>query len=136
MVKEIYNVLKVEFEDRIRKIDKEIYPYQVRDYIKQSYFVVSARMHPTISSIECNVPSISISYSRKYWGILSEGYNLKDYILDIRYDEYNLLLKKFIEKCELLEKNYESFVNKIRNRHDEDKELIIEKIKNMAFRWR
>jgi colanic acid/amylovoran biosynthesis protein len=135
MVKEIYNVLKVEFEDRIRKIDEEIYPYQVRDYIKQSYFVVSARMHPIISSIECNVPSISISYSRKYWGILGDGYNLKDYIIDMRhYENYNQIFEEFEKKVSYLQQNREKFIKNIRLKNKKDQEVILLKIKDILQR--
>ena len=54
-------------------------------------------MHPVVSSIQCEIPAIALSYSSKYWGIIGERYGLGDYIIDVRHLNYDEMKKKFVE---------------------------------------
>lgn len=65
-------------------IQDQLLPYQARRLLKDSQFVFTGRMHAAISSFACGVPALSLSYSRKYWGIIGEYLGLKDLIIDIR----------------------------------------------------
>ena len=69
-----------------------VYPYEVRDIIKRSLFIVAERMHPAISGLECETPSLVFSYGRKYEGIFEKLYGLGRTVIDMRkYDDYSVL---------------------------------------------
>ena len=53
IARELYDLVIDKYKDRIIIKDKEMYPYEVRNYIQKSLFTVSSRMHPIISSIQC-----------------------------------------------------------------------------------
>lgn len=57
---------------------------------------IGSRMHSNIASISTNVPTIALSYSHKYLGIMSL-YGLQDFVINI--NKFNLdTLKKIYEK--------------------------------------
>ena len=134
MVRDVYKILQSTYQNRIIKVDIPLYPVDVRKYIKRSYMVVSGRMHPIISSIECNVPNISISYSKKYNGIVGDQYGLGNYILDVRYQSYEKLFEKFKVCCDKLDFNYEDIKLDIKRKNNVDQVSIINKIKDICER--
>lgn len=117
IVNELYNAVKDKYKENIILENNEMYPYQVRKYIQKSLLVISSRMHPVISSIQCEIPAIAISYSRKYWGIIGERYGLGDYIIDIRYLSYSEMKEKFIAVMNNIETNYQQIEQKMRDKN-------------------
>ncbi|WP_192796823.1 polysaccharide pyruvyl transferase family protein [Pradoshia sp. D12] len=103
---ELYNLVKDKYSDRIIIKSEEMYPFEVRDYIQQSLFTISSRMHPVVSSIQCEIPAIALSYSTKYWGIIGDRYGLGDYIIDIRYLKYDEMKGKFEKIIEKIDQEY------------------------------
>ena len=109
-----------------------MYPYEVRNYIQKSLFTVSSRMHPIISSIQCEVPAIALSYSTKYWGIIGERYGLKVYILDIRYLSYDEMKKRFIDLMNTIELEYDEIQNKMEHNNKLANKNIIKTLKEIT----
>ena len=62
IVNEIYSLVKDKYKDRVIIENNAMYPYEVRSYIQQSLFTISSRMHPVVSSIQCEIPAIALSY--------------------------------------------------------------------------
>jgi len=114
---ELYALIKSKYEGRIIIESKEMYPFQVRNYIQQSLFTISSRMHPVVSSIQCEIPAIALSYSSKYWGIIGERYGLGDYIIDVRDLTYDEMRKKFIELVGKIETEYDQIQNKMNDKN-------------------
>ena len=54
--------------DRILVEDREIYPYQVRNYIQQSLFTILVECIQ-YSSLQCEVPAIAFSYILSIGGL-------------------------------------------------------------------
>lgn len=106
IVNELYDLLKEKYQDRILVKTEELYPYEVRNLIQESLFVISSRMHPIISSIQCEIPAIALSYSSKYWGIIGERYGLGDYIIDVRYLKYDEMKEKYMALIHKIEVEY------------------------------
>ncbi len=128
MTRDIYNALGDGIKSRTHFPENEMLPYEVRGYIKSSAFIVSARMHPVISALECGVPAICFSYSRKYWGILGEGYKLEDYILDVRSSTFDELFRSFRKALGIMQGNYKNIAGSIRSRVEADQREIAGKI--------
>ncbi len=132
MVRDVYNALADGFKSRILMLDNEMLPYEVRSYIKSSAFIVSARMHPVISALECGVAAICFSYSRKYWGILGEGYKLEDYILDVRNGTFSELFQSFRKAVGIMQGNYKNIAGRVKSRVEADQKEIAAKISDLA----
>ena len=91
MAEDLYGRLQ-DCGDRVELIRGPVYPYEVRQIIKGSAFIVAERMHPAISGLECVTPSLVFSYGRKYEGIFEKLYALDKTVIDMRkYDDYELL---------------------------------------------
>jgi len=132
MSRDVYGSLPDMYKGSRVQLEHPQYPFEVRELIKQSEFVVSARMHPVISAIECRVPGICFSYSRKYWGIIGEGYGLKEYIIDIRDHDYEELLSDFGKVLDNLRKNHAKVIEKISTKNEQDQRIMINKLKELA----
>lgn len=126
IVNELYGLIKDKYGDRIILQNQVMYPYQVRTFIQQSQFVISSRMHPLISSIQCEVPIIALSYSTKYWGIIGERYELKDFILDIRYLSYSELKEKYLLLMETIENDFKAIQTKMSKKNKAVSRSIME----------
>lgn len=131
-VKELYNSLEDKYKDRIVVENNEMYPYEVRNYIQRSLFTISSRMHPVISSIQCEIPAIAISYSTKYWGIIGERYDLSDYILDVRYLNYDEMKERFIYLLDKIDNESPNIQNKMKEKNQLANESIIQALKDIA----
>lgn len=132
IVNELYNLIKDKYKDRVIMQNDEMYPYQVRNYIQQSLFTISSRMHPVISSIQCEIPAIALSYSTKYWGIIGERYGLSDYIIDIRDLSYNEMKNKFIQIINKIELEYTEIQEKMKRKNKSAKENIMKTLNELA----
>lgn len=117
IVNELYNKIKDKHNDRVLVLNNAMYPYEVREYIQQSLFTISSRMHPIISSIQCEIPAIALSYSTKYWGIIGERYGLSDYIIDIRYLSYDEMREKFNNILDKIENQYSDIQVKMKEKN-------------------
>ncbi|NLO75461.1 MAG: polysaccharide pyruvyl transferase family protein [Clostridia bacterium] len=132
MVNELYNLIKDKYKDRIICENKEMYPFEVRNYIQQSLFTIASRMHPVISSIQCEIPAIALSYSTKYWGIIGERYDLEDYIIDVRYLDYQEMKAKFLYLINKIDLEYEEIQIKMREKNKLAEENILNTLNEIA----
>jgi colanic acid/amylovoran biosynthesis protein len=57
-------------------------PSGARNILGNSYLNVSFRMHAAISSLVKGVPVVAIAYSHKYKGVIADGYNLPELVVD------------------------------------------------------
>lgn len=133
IVSELYSLVKNNYKDRIIVEDRELYPYQVRNYIQKSLFTLSSRMHPVVSSIQCEIPAIALSYSNKYWGIIGERYGLEDCIMDVRYMTYTEMKEKFIILLNKLENEYDIIQRKMVEKNRLARENIMNALKEISF---
>lgn len=101
ITKEIFN--KIKKSQNVKLIDKPMLPYEIRAIINTSSFIVAERMHPSISGLECEVPSLVFSYGSKYEGIFNALYKLPELVIDIRkFSNEKALLNNCITKIEYI----------------------------------
>lgn len=135
---------KLAIEEILRKIDKNYFknivhvdddfflPLKSRILLGNSKLTITGRMHPAISTFELGKPSISISYSVKYKGVLGVGLDCKDLIIESTNDIWknNKVGEIIIEKIEYVMDNYNNITEKInynvRNRKKEVFNMIDE----------
>ncbi len=118
-----------EMDSRLIAMTKEMLPYEIRDYIQSSLFIVSARMHPVISAIQCGIPAVALAYSDKYQGIIGEKFKLEECIIDVRYNTYNEMKEDFVRCIEDTEKRREEQIKKMEIFGEIAKENIMESLK-------
>ncbi|QNG60199.1 polysaccharide pyruvyl transferase family protein [Bacillus sp. PAMC26568] len=121
---ELYELVKDQYRERIILLNNEMYPYEVREYIQQSLVTISSRMHPVISSIQCEIPSIALSYSTKYWGIIGERYSLEDFIIDVRYLNYKEMKDKFNEILIKIDSRSDEIIDKMKEKNNAAHQVI------------
>jgi len=132
IVNELYGIVKHKYEDKIIIENNEMYPYEVRNYIQQSIFTISSRMHPVISSIQCEIPAIALAYSSKYWGIIGERYGLSDYIIDVRHLTYIEMKQKFTKLLNNIELEYEHVQQKMGDKNKLVNKTIMKTLKEIS----
>ena len=109
-----------------------MYPYQVRNYIQQSLITISSRMHPVVSSIQCETPAIALSYSSKYWGIIGERYGLGDYIIDVRHLTYEEMRGKFVNLLDIIEAEYDQIQERMKRKNKIANETIMKTLTEIS----
>ncbi len=115
-----------EADSSIIAVTDEMLPYEVRCYIQSSCFIVSARMHPVISAIQCKVPAVALAYSDKYQGIIGGQFGLEECIIDVRYNTYEGMKKSFVQRLDCIEKRKEEEVRKMQIFSEAAKESIMD----------
>lgn len=128
---ELYSLIIEKYSGRIILKTDELYPFEVRNYIQKSLFTISSRMHPVISSIQCEVPAIALSYSSKYWGIIGERYELGDFILDVRLLNYEEMKKQFTFLINEIESEYLHIQEKMANKNKQANETILKSLEEI-----
>lgn len=115
----IEEILKNVVEDYSNNVvyikDDFFLPLRSRIILGNSKLTITGRMHPAISTFQMRKPSISISYSVKYKGVLGIGLDCEDLIVNPTDDAWksNKVSEMIIEKIEYVMDNYTSVVNKI-----------------------
>lgn len=129
----IENLLKrkeEKYKDGIVRIKDQISPLKARIILGNGRFVITGRMHAAVSSFQMGKPAISLSYSVKYNGVIGEGLNCKELIIECADNDKwrNKEVKsEVINKINYLHKNYLQLLIKIKN----NSEICSEKSINM-----
>lgn len=135
MLKDIYDAIDSKYKNRIKKIESNILPYEVRQIIKQSQFVVAERMHPAISALECEVASVVFSYGRKYEGIFEKLYELKETVLDMRkFDDYDVMWIELKEIIDYVLENNIYLIEKIKNKNEYTQQIVMRHLESLNER--
>jgi len=107
----IYADLKSKYKDRIYLVRGEYNQNEIKSIIGMCDFFIGSRMHACIGAVSQNIATVSISYSRKFKGVM-ETVGMQDYIADpkvitkeeiidlinIAYDERGLIKAKLEKK--------------------------------------
>ena len=83
-------------------------PNELKWLIGRFDMIVSSRMHPVIAAASMFVPSVSLAYNHKYYGVIGDALNLKDYIIDVRNLTAVELFSALKRKIEAAWKNKEA----------------------------
>lgn len=112
-------------------LNDELFPYQARQLLRDSQFVITGRMHAAISSFACGVPALSLSYSRKYWGIIGEYLGMKDLIIDVRDKSWKDIEEDAIQKVDYINGNYNNIVTETNNAVAEMRDKVLKSIRDI-----
>lgn len=85
--------------DRVTLLNHKYNACQMKHVISQCDYFIGARMHSTIASLSSCIPTISIGYSTKSYGINKDIFGHTDYVLPISDLDERSLMAKFILLC-------------------------------------
>ncbi|QOX65168.1 polysaccharide pyruvyl transferase family protein [Anoxybacterium hadale] len=131
-VRELKELLEEKHHGRILIADYEQYPFEARALIKKSYFMIAARMHGSVSALQCGVPSLTLSYSSKFWGVIGESYGMRDYILDVRQMDDRQLRERTLHMLDQLEANLDLIRKTLKYKHTSAEKSIVSALREIA----
>lgn len=107
-------------------IDMPLFPAEARTILGHGYFTLTCRMHAAVSTFQIGKPAICLSYSPKYKGVISDGLNMEELVIEAKGDEIwrNDIVKLVNDKIVYIEKNYEDLTNKIKGNVLECKQFV------------
>ncbi len=114
------NIINSKYDNYIDKnlvvIKEQVLPVFARIILGHAYFTLTCRMHAAVSSFQMGKPAICLSYSSKYKGVISDGLNMKNLVIEAKDDEIwkNEIIKIVDKKIEYIEKNYDELLIKIK----------------------
>lgn len=114
IIKEIEN--KLGKREDITYIYDEMDPLQARFILGNGVLTITGRMHGAISTLQMRKPAISIAYSVKYKGVIGEGLDLNELIVEgsKREDwEKSIIERDVCKKIDYVLNNYDNLINKI-----------------------
>jgi colanic acid/amylovoran biosynthesis protein len=110
-------------------IDDALLPSHCRALLSGCRFSISSRMHSAVSTAQVGKPTIALSYSVKYAGVIGEDAGLKNLLVEANNDCLweGELLNIITRKITYIEKNYDSICNNLKMKIDtiKVKEIVI-----------
>jgi colanic acid/amylovoran biosynthesis protein len=91
VAQQIYQLVRNKNEIRIIKNDYS--PQELKSIIGKSDLFIGARMHSNIASLSMHVPTIALSWSHKYYGIM-KMLEQEKYVCDIRTATFDEIVSK------------------------------------------
>tara|TARA_Y100001970_G_scaffold269313_1_gene361598 strand:- start:3708 stop:4865 length:1158 start_codon:yes stop_codon:yes gene_type:complete len=117
---------KIENSNNILKITNKMLPSEAREILGNAYFTITGRMHAAVSSFQMGKPAISLSYGVKYKGVVGDGLNMSDLLIEkdnILWDNF-LIASVLNEKIDFLIDNYFKISKEIPQSVNDCQEII------------
>ena len=134
IIKEIEN--KLGKREDITYIYDEMDPLQARFILGNGYLTITGRMHGAISTLQMRKPAISIAYSVKYKGVIGEGLDLNELIVEGSKKEdwkKNIIEKNVCNKLEYVLSNYDNLIEKINQKINDTEKKSMKMIKKISL---
>ena len=106
--KNIFN--KVKNKSKVLLIEDKLTASQFKKVISKGKFFIGSRMHPIVAALSSNIPSISISYSLKYEGIIGKMFNMDNYIFNVKN---GITIETLVTISDEFLKEYEKYPDKL-----------------------
>lgn len=126
---------KEEFKNINKIVIKEkILPVEARIILGNSKFVFTCRMHAAVSTFQMGKPAICLSYSPKYKGVISDGLNLSELVIEAKEKKIwnGNLINEVSEKIDMICSNYEELTNKINKEVKNSQSVALNTIKEIV----
>ncbi|NLM03437.1 MAG: hypothetical protein GX214_00225 [Clostridiales bacterium] len=115
----------------MKKANTYLFPLGARLVLGNGLFSISGRMHGAVSTFQMEKPSISLSYSVKYKGVIGQGLDCEDLIVEASNDQKwvdGKVMTETINKIDYLINNYDDIVLKIKDNLGKCKDEVINMI--------
>jgi colanic acid/amylovoran biosynthesis protein len=94
--------------DRLIFIKDLLLPVEARQILGKGEYTITGRMHAAVSTFEMGKPAISLSYSMKYEGVISDGLGMGELVVpnDKLYWSNGTIVSLIIKKIDYVKSNY------------------------------
>lgn len=116
---------------RLIFIRHQLLPCHARKILSGSQLVLTGRMHAALSSFSCGVPAVSLSYSRKYWGIIGEYFAMSELLIDVRKKPWDVIGKIIEQKIEHVLSNRKIYSETIQKKAVEMRNIALESVEEI-----
>jgi colanic acid/amylovoran biosynthesis protein len=87
LIQKLFHKFSEKEKERIIIVTEKILPTKARFILGNGLFSITGRMHPAVSTFQMGKPSIMLSYSAKYQGVIGIALNRSDLIIDANTPE-------------------------------------------------
>lgn len=129
-LREVYNKIKPKFRKKVVILPRNLSSQNLKWVISQTKLFVGSRTHSTIAALSSCIPSISIAYSRKAWGINELVFGHTDWVYSsqgIDPGELSTLVGTLLQSSE----NVQNFLKEVIPKKMNDAFAPAKKIKEM-----
>lgn len=127
IIEELFRKIPISEKNRVIKITESILPVEARNVLGNSWCVITGRMHAAVSTFQMGKPAISLSYSVKYRGVIGNGLNREDLIIESANEDFwkeEQISKHIIEKLCYLENNYSKILQEVVEAVNQNKFIV------------
>jgi colanic acid/amylovoran biosynthesis protein len=94
----------------------ELFPSELRQLLGNSHYIISSRMHASISAFQMGIPALSLGFSVKYHGVIGQSLQCPELIVDASrelFDNPGLFAVTVLDKVHYITGNYVSLKERI-----------------------
>jgi polysaccharide pyruvyl transferase WcaK-like protein len=88
---QVYNSIKEKYRDKIFFVQGLLDHSEIKYIIGRCDFFIGSRMHACIAALSQNIPTVSVAYSKKFYGVM-ETIGMEKYVADPRIMEQKNIL--------------------------------------------
>ncbi|ORT51871.1 hypothetical protein ST37_04075 [Vibrio sp. qd031] len=98
-------------------------PSECRAIVSGCTFSIACRMHAAVSTLQTGKPTIALSYSIKYAGVIGGDMKLPELVIESRNSELwkSGIVNQIVEKVDFVENNYDQLCARIEERVEDIK---------------
>lgn len=135
VIKEIVRRLDEHIKNRIVAIGDELLPSEAREILGNGLLTITGRMHAAVSTFYMRKPAISLSYSVKYAGVIGDGLDMNELVIESADDklwksgEISTLVD---EKVQFVLDNYDELIKKMDRKVTETSKITEEQLDDLV----
>lgn len=134
IIRDIMKNIDNKFKNRIIDIYDEMLPSEARRILGSGVFTITGRMHAAVSTFYMRKPAISLSYSIKYSGVIGDGLDMNELVIESADDKIwtNGEISKLVdEKVNYVLENYDELIRKIDVKVSETSKIVEEELNDV-----
>lgn len=139
VIEDIVSKLDSEILNRVIIVKDAVLASEAREILGQGKVTITGRMHAAVSTFYMRKPAISLSYSVKYKGVIGEGLDLNDLVIESALESIwssKQIAELVNEKVNYVFNNYNQLVEKIDQKVLETSKITENQLNSLVERIR
>lgn len=135
VIDDLQNCLSKQLKERIIVITDELLASEARAILGNGLLTITGRMHAAVSTLYMRKPAISLSYSVKYEGVIGNGLDLGELVIECADEDLwkrGEVSKQVAEKVDYVVEHYGELIHKIDKNVRKTSEMSIEQLENVV----
>lgn len=135
IIREVMKNIDEEYKSRIIAIYDEMLASEAREILGNGLFTITGRMHAAVSTFFMRKPAISLSYSVKYAGVIGEGLDMNELVIEASNEgiwDKGLVSDLVSQKVDFILDNYEALIKKIDDKVNETSSITEAQLEDLV----